>query len=215
MIVVPQVGYPVARIFHSLQGEGHFVGYPMTFVRLAGCSVAGCRIRMLCDEAPWKATETLSPTAISIKIGVAHPGPHIVCITGGEPTDHNLLPLIERLRADGHRVHIETSGERSIEGLPLDWITVSPKTDGYEQRQGHALKIVVLPEWGPPPKAWDMVAAIDAGTNFFHRYLQPLSGPDGKPVNLTQVVEMLTGGYRNAGARWALSAQAHKAWGVP
>ena len=35
------MNYPVADIFHSLQGEGHFVGYPMVFVRLAGRSVVG------------------------------------------------------------------------------------------------------------------------------------------------------------------------------
>ena len=31
-------------VFHTLQGEGHLLGQPMTFVRLAGCSVgcAGC-----------------------------------------------------------------------------------------------------------------------------------------------------------------------------
>lgn len=45
--------YPVTSVFRSLQGEGHFVGYPMTFVRLAGCSVQDCMIRAVCDEAPW------------------------------------------------------------------------------------------------------------------------------------------------------------------
>lgn len=31
--------YPVAEIFHSLQGEGVWTGTPMMFVRLAGCNV--------------------------------------------------------------------------------------------------------------------------------------------------------------------------------
>lgn len=31
--------YPIAEMFHSLQGEGVFTGTPMLFVRLAGCNV--------------------------------------------------------------------------------------------------------------------------------------------------------------------------------
>lgn len=31
--------YPVAEIFHSLQGEGVYTGTPMMFIRLAGCNV--------------------------------------------------------------------------------------------------------------------------------------------------------------------------------
>lgn len=35
-------------------------GYPMTFIRLTGCSVKECHIRTECDEAPWKMRERLS-----------------------------------------------------------------------------------------------------------------------------------------------------------
>lgn len=205
--------YPVSEIFVSLQGEGHFVGYPMAFVRLAGCSVVSCSIRKDCDEAPWKAKHSLRVRDIvdNIKAQGFHSG--IVCISGGEPTDHDLLPLVVMLRNEGYRVHLETSGVRSVEGLPLDWITVSPKTSDYKQRQGHTLKIVVRPEWGDVARAWEFIAGISDCTNFFHRYLQPL-WRDGAAVNLLQVIEMLTSGYRNAGGIWALSTQAHKTWGV-
>ena len=204
--------YPVTDIFRSLQGEGHFVGSPMTFIRLAGCSVLDCAIRSRCDESPWKSTGALRALDILYKCK-SYSETGIVCITGGEPTDHDLLPLVVTLRDAGYRVHIETSGARSIEGMPLDWITVSPKARGYKQRMGHVLKLVVLPEWGNVQQSWDHVQSHDG--DYFHRYLQPLSGPDGKPVNLPHVVEMLTGkiGY-NAGGRWALSTQAHKTWGV-
>jgi organic radical activating enzyme len=207
--------YPVASIFRSIQGEGHFVGVPMTFVRLAGCSVLDCAIRSRCDEAPWKATSRLRADDIFYTCqAFAETG--IVCITGGEPTDHDLLPLVVTLRDRGYRVHIETSGVRSIDGIPFDWITVSPKTKGYKQRQGHTLKLVVLPEWGegakdPMEASWAVVKSHDG--DYFHRYLQPLSGPDGKPVNLPFVLEMLKD-MHNGGGRWALSTQAHKNWGV-
>src|SRR5208282_1691152 len=105
--------YPVTKIFHSLQGEGHFVGYPMVFVRLAGCSVLDCHIRAECDEAPWKATERLEATVIAARAASLSPG-GIACITGGEPTDHDLVPLVASLRDVGMRVHMETSGLRPV-----------------------------------------------------------------------------------------------------
>ena len=208
--------YPISEIFHSLQGEGHFVGYPMTFVRFGGCGVTDCIIRDRCDERPWAVNFRLRAGDVIDTVRGVSPSREagIVCLTGGEPTDHVLLPIVEGLRAVGYRVHIETSGARSIEGVPFDWITVSPKVAGYKQRQGHTLKVVVLPEWGDAAHAWEYVAGLDSGTNFFHRYLQPLSNADGMPVNLPTVVEMLTGGYRNSGAKWALSTQSHKVWRV-
>jgi organic radical activating enzyme len=199
--------YPVTSIFRSIQGEGHFVGYPMTFVRLAGCSVRGCSIRDICDEAPWKAKEQIDEAEILHQVRT-HSPQGIVCITGGEPTDHDLTALVDTLRGAGFRVHIETSGVRSIEGLPFDWITVSPKTPTYVQRSGHTLKLVVR-----PGMSWWDIQDIDKGTTFFHRYLQPTMQPDGF-TNIGEVIDLLTQWDNNDG-RWALSTQAHKTWGVP
>lgn len=210
--------YPVSDIFFSLQGEGHFVGYPTVFIRLAGCSVRDCHIRKECDEAPWKAKEKLSIEEIVERVQrLSISG--IVCITGGEPTDHDILPLISRLRDVGYRMHLETSGVRSVAGYPLEWLTVSPKIFGFGnlvQRTGHTLKIVVRPEWGD--EAWNIIKGCDAATDFFHRYLQPMTGPDGQPVNLPQVVAMLLNQDgpvgMNGGGRWALSTQTHRYWGL-
>lgn len=76
--------YPVSEIFTSLHGEGHFVGYPMAFVRLAGCSIISCSIRNDCDEAPWKAKHHLRAGDIvgNIQARGFHSG--IVCISGGD-----------------------------------------------------------------------------------------------------------------------------------
>ncbi len=205
--------YPVSDIFRSLQGEGHHVGYPMTFVRLAGCSVGECHIRSECDEAPWKAKWRLRVTDIvdSVKLKQST---GIVCITGGEPTDHDLIPLVAGLHDAGFRVHLETSGVRSVLGMPIEWITVSPKVmapGGLQQRVGHTLKIVVRPEWDAA-RAWSIIRSFDADTDFFHRYLQPLYAADGSS-NIEVVKALLLGGD-NGGARWALSTQAHKAWGL-
>jgi 7-carboxy-7-deazaguanine synthase len=223
------VKYPITDIFYSLQGEGHFVGYPMVFVRLAGCSVQECHIRKECDEAPWKAREVLSEEEILSRVrdvvsakrmrspvvrtaGDQHAGGNnIVCITGGEPTDHDLTSLLSVLRDTGYRLHIETSGVRAITGIPFEWITVSPKTKDYVQRSGHTLKVVVRPEWDEL-QAWREVEEYDRGTEFFHRYLQPTTLL-GRPVNTEVVTKMLLGGW-NAG-RWALSTQGHRYWNLP
>jgi 7-carboxy-7-deazaguanine synthase len=196
------VKYPVTSIFRSIQGEGHFVGYPMTFVRLAGCSVRDCSIRAECDEAPWKATEMLTAAEIQSRCReMAACG--IVCITGGEPTDHDLIPLVDSLTRIKLRIHLETSGIRELVGLPIEWITVSPKTGYYHQRTGHTLKIVVRESTD-----WPDVEAIDTGTSFFHRYLQPLADSPGALRKAIQLVS------QSLDARWALSTQAHKTWGL-
>jgi 7-carboxy-7-deazaguanine synthase len=197
--------YPITRIFRSLQGEGHFVGYPMTFIRLAGCSVIECSIRGECDEYPWKSSGSMALADILAAVYRLAPA-GIVCLTGGEPTDHDLVPLVAELRDAGYAVHIETSGERSIAGIPFDWITVSPKSLDYKQRIGHTLKLVVRPEW-----EWPQVVAFDNGTQFFHRYLQPLT-VGSAVLNLKHVTDML---LEFGGDRWALSTQAHKVWSLP
>lgn len=205
--------YPVADIFYSIQGEGHFVGYPMTFVRLAGCSVQDCHIRVECDEAPWKMRERLSVEEIVSRVQerVGYEG-GIVCLTGGEPTDHDLVPLISALRDAEFRVHLETSGVRPIAGYALEWLTVSPKVRGkLAQKTGHVLKIVVRTEWGED--AWKRIEEYDEGTQFFHRYLQPIT-LNGGPANLAEVAKLVMSG-RNASGRWALSTQAHRVWDLP
>jgi len=200
------VNYPVSAVYKTLQGEGHFVGYPVALVRLAGCSVTDCSIRAECDEAPWKATEWVDASELARRCWNMNAG-GIALLTGGEPTDHDLVPLISLLRAYLMRVHLETSGVRSCEGFPLEWLTVSPKRADYVQRAGHTLKVVVRPEWG-----WAEVLEMDKDTTFFHRYLQPMALPDGT-TNLKQVAEMVMSGS-NPGGRWALSTQAHKGWNL-
>lgn len=197
--------YPVTSVFKTLQGEGHFTGYPMTFIRLAGCSIGACHIRAECDEAPWKATERLEAAELARRAWSLGPG--IACITGGEPSDHDLRPLVDCLLSYGMRVHLETSGFRSVEGIPVDWLTVSPKTKDYAQRTGHVLKVVVR-----PGMEWTDVLELDRDTTFFHRYMQPMTSPDGTN-NLSEVIAMVRG--HSVAARWALSTQAHRLWGVP
>ena len=109
--------YPIAEIFHSVQGEGHWMGLPMTFVRLAGCSVG--KYHFGPDQpatCPAYGGDFQCDTDYRLKfklegqevIHALAPG-HTMCITGGEPADHDLSELIQLAHRSQHRVHIETS----------------------------------------------------------------------------------------------------------
>ena len=71
-------------VFNTVQGEGNLLGVPMTFVRLAGCSV-GCPG---CD----------TDYSVALRLSVAEVVERVqrlarrkwVWLTGGEPTDHPL-----------------------------------------------------------------------------------------------------------------------------
>lgn len=79
-----------------------------------------------CDT-DYRVTERLSEQDIMERIP---PETWRVCITGGEPTMHDLEPLV-MLLSNKHRVHVETSGTTDKQPSWMDlasvWITVSPK----------------------------------------------------------------------------------------
>ena len=113
---------PLMEAFYSLQGEGFYRGTAAYFIRLGGCDV-GCH---WCDvKESWEAERhpLVSAQAIADE-ALAHS--KTIIITGGEPLMWNLNLLTQRLKADGARTHIETSGAHPLSG-ELDWICLSPK----------------------------------------------------------------------------------------
>ena len=115
----------LTELFNSFQGEGQYVGYPMTFIRVAGCPVA-CPF---CDT-DYNRGESREIENIVSLIDYEH-----VCVTGGEPLAHpqieELFEAILRL-PKYHMIHIETSGCYPLPDIvwnfrKLFWITVSPK----------------------------------------------------------------------------------------
>lgn len=117
------IAYPVMEQFYTLQGEGAFAGHAAYFIRLGGCDV-GC---VWCDvKESWDAAAHPMQTVAELTHNaLQHPG-RLVVITGGEPTLHQLHPLVTHLQEHGFRVHIETSGINPLTA-PLDWVTLSPK----------------------------------------------------------------------------------------
>lgn len=112
--------YPVAERFKAVQGEGVYTGTPMAFIRLVGCSVGkgvchACDTdfdRMLPDKGGGLYTvEELADWAA--------PYGH-ACVTGGEPLDRDLRPLLFELADRAVVPHVETSGTRRP-----DWLSVS------------------------------------------------------------------------------------------
>lgn len=122
------ITYPIHERFYSWQGEGVHAGRAAFFIRLFGCPVH-CP---WCDSAgTWhpdyipKHINRMTPESLADEVE-ASKAP-IVIVTGGEPTIHDLRPLLKELkRIPNLRVHLETMGGFPILGA-FDWITLSPK----------------------------------------------------------------------------------------
>ena len=95
--------YKVNEIFHSIEGEGLWTGYPTIFIRMSGCNLA-CEY---CDEDFSDYTQ-MSAEEIVDKIK-DYPTLRIR-ITGGEPILQNLAELMKELYFKCKYVAIETNG---------------------------------------------------------------------------------------------------------
>ena len=133
----------VNEIFQSVQGEGIWVGSPCTFIRLSGCNL---RCSWCDTKDSWEQGKNMSIPEI-----LQHINPtsrNMIVITGGEPLlqNNDILPLVQALKKlpGSPRIHLETNGTLNT-GIPLDWITVSPKPPHYELNidQVNELKYVI------------------------------------------------------------------------
>ena len=96
----------ISEIFHSIQGESSFAGWPCAFIRLAGCG-HGC---LGCDTAYAESDMRILETEEIIRQAVAFQAPFIE-VTGGEPLLQSAVyPLMKRLCDLRHNVLLETGG---------------------------------------------------------------------------------------------------------
>jgi organic radical activating enzyme len=188
----------LSEIFYSIQGEGLWTGTPAVFVRLAGCNLA-------CDFCDTDYSTKFFATVEQVVAMVREAGgdcPMIV-LTGGEPLAQADTPaLIEALRQDGRRVHVESNGTIFTD-LPEDvWLCVSPKerVDPRMARRADEAKLIVdqrVPEEHLP---------------LFTKKPTILLQPEGnKPANVAIALEYAKAHPR----RFRLSLQTHKFIGVP
>src|SRR5512143_168096 len=104
----------VTEIFHSIQGESTWAGYPCTFIRLTGCPL---RCAWCDTEYAFFGGEKVSLSDLLQK--VRDIGTRLVEITGDEPLIHrNAFVLARMLLDDGYTVLVETSG--AVDVSPLD-----------------------------------------------------------------------------------------------
>lgn len=184
-------------VYRSAQGEGALLGEPTVFVRLAGCSIgcAGC-------DTNYRPAHDWTPLEIAFRAVAVRGVARWAWITGGEPTDHDLGPLADALRAEGFLVAVATAGVRPIPNGLADWISVSPHSPGRPvQSHGHEVKLIAglnglrLSDCDPRDYL-----------SFPYRYAGGCAGMPG--------TEAEAEAWINANHGWRLSVQAHKRWGV-
>ncbi len=187
----------LAEIFYSVQGEGTWAGTPAVFVRLAGCNLA-------CDfcDTDYALKFVASVDEVVARVRVEGGECPMIILTGGEPlAQAATLALIQALRADGRRVHIESNGTIFTE-LPDDvWLCVSPKerVDARMAQRANEAKLIVdgrVPEEHLPLFADQPIVLLQ---------------PEGnKPSNVALAVA-----YAKAHPkRFKVSLQTHKYMGV-
>lgn len=200
-------GYPLANnsIFWTLQGEAHLRGFQMAFIRLAGCSV-GC---IECDT-DYRVAERVSLSEIVrrvIDITPKDSRDKWVWITGGEPTDHDMKPLIVAMRSAGYSTALATSGVRRL--VPsVDWLSVSPHGNHLMQRYGNEIKLIDG-LGGLDIERWHADNPDDSN-DFGYRYVQPLTvGGIESKSSLERCLAFL-----KTRPNWSLSRQDHRHWSV-
>jgi 7-carboxy-7-deazaguanine synthase len=188
----------LAEIFYSIQGEGMWTGTPAVFVRLAGCNLA-------CDFCDTDYSTKFFASVDEVVERVRETGGDcpMVILTGGEPlAQAETAALIEALRKDGRRVHIESNGT-VYSDLPDDvWLCVSPKERVDPRMAARANEAKLIVDERVPEEHLPLFA--DKATIL----LQP---EGNRPANVAIALE-----YAKAHPqRFRLSLQTHKFIGVP
>jgi 7-carboxy-7-deazaguanine synthase len=188
----------LAEIFYSVQGEGSWTGTPAVFVRLAGCNL-NCRF---CDtDYSVKAFASIDEVLARVaELGGDCP---MVVLTGGEPfAQTEASALIEALRRDGRRVHVESNGSIAVT-LPNDvWLTVSPKERLHPEMAARANEVKLIVDGRVPLEWLDAFEARDLPT-----FLQP---EGNKRANVVLAVAAA----KARPARLRLGLQTHKFIGI-
>jgi len=190
----------LAEIFYSIQGEGTWTGTPAVFVRLAGCNL-NCRF---CDT-DYSTKAFVSVQDVVARVRAAGGDCPLVVLTGGEPfAQRESSDLIDALRADGRRVHVESNGTIPVV-LPADvWLTISPKErlDAGMAARANEVKLIVD---GRVPLEW--LASFDSLERARPTFLQP---EGNKPAN----VELALAAAQADPLRLRIGLQIHKLIGV-
>jgi organic radical activating enzyme len=225
---------PLAEHFHSIQGEGTFVGTTMHFIRVAGCCVGAkathdfvtanrgtipilsngrrgskCQTydgRYFTCDTDFALAEELSPEYLLRETYEEH-----ICLTGGEPLAYANRPWMKELHEIAESrsitIHIETSGAIYVSNkfFENDWIAVAPKRNVTPGMIKRANEIKLLID--ESFKIENVPGMILNKKNIF---LSPIN--DEHDVSLKNVSYALS--ILATHPSWRLSAQWHKFLGV-
>jgi 7-carboxy-7-deazaguanine synthase len=113
----------ITEIYKSLQGESTYAGLPCVFVRLTGCNL---RCAWCDTEYSFYGGKKMTQEQVFDEVEHLSPSRGLVEITGGEPMlqERELVPLMQRLLDTGHKVLLETSGERPLEPVPAGVVKI-------------------------------------------------------------------------------------------
>jgi len=201
--------YAINETFFSIQGEGLYTGRPAFFIRLAGCNL-NCS---WCDtDHSEKENVSVEALVNEVRFVLKKYRPLLVVITGGEPTIHNLNPLLSGLKSlcDGGLlkdivIAVETNGTNPTYLIQLkhqsliDWISFSPKA-GIEYDMDSIVQfdeVKVVFDEVIDPEEFKMFFASD------RRFIQPCS------ENFKPAVDFV-----KTHSGWRLSVQTQKVIGV-
>ena len=96
----------INEIFWSLQGEGLRLGAPSIFIRAAGCSQKS----PYCDtKYSWKTGKLMLVDDILSEVAIYRGKfpPSQIVITGGEPLEQDMAPLVRELKRRNFFISIE------------------------------------------------------------------------------------------------------------
>jgi 7-carboxy-7-deazaguanine synthase len=128
-------------IFHTIQGEGKYIGYPTTFVRLSRCNLR-CAWKnpdgsiTKCDTPYTSFDPEIDKWDIDDLVAEIHKiGEKHICISGGEPYfQKELVTLVDKLKALDYFITLETNGTIYRESK-ADFISLSPKLSSSSAHQ--------------------------------------------------------------------------------
>lgn len=202
--------YHVNEIFYSIQGEGVRAGCPSVFLRFQGCNLQ-CNIKpgpqspggFACDTE-FASGKAMDQDQIVEGIREACGGKWCewIVLTGGEPALQLDYYLIDRLRAEGYKMAIETNGTRCIDSFRLDWVCVSPKVAEHAIAQLNADEVKYVRAYGQEIPKTRVKAA--------HKLISPaFHGGQLDRKTLDWCVQLV-----KDNPEWRLSLQLHQLVGV-
>ena len=212
------MSYAVKEIFSTVQGEGVHSGSAAVFLRFAGCNFWSGREkdRQTASMCPFCDTDFVGTNGVNggkyddVMLAAAcrriAPKAQVVVCTGGEPLLQLDQPLIDALRAEGFRVHVETNGSIA-HTLDVDWVCCSPKDPARLNLDTcDELKVVIPAQKRNLALYRDHFAGCAPAM-----FVQPEDGPGLTQKSSTALcVEWV-----QENPEWRISVQTHKVLGVP